>query len=330
MCSTSSSDLISVIVPIYKVEGYLEQCIESICHQTYRRLEIILVDDGSPDSCPELCEKYALMDERIKVYHKKNGGLSDARNYGLDVSNGKYIIFVDSDDYIEEDMIQKLYSSLIENEADLIIGGISYVDEVGNRVSNIQENLPIGIMSQQDFWDMYQSEYMIPCVVTWNKIYKKNLFDEVRFAVGKYHEDEFIIHKIISQCKKIVCISDEIYNYRQRKNSIMSEQYSVKHLDIVEALLERSLFFFYEHNMRLAEKTLALAIGKLLKAYAKLDFSNEENKMRYEELRTCFVKLYWKYVCSLASLRFTMNVMTFVIHEKCYIATHKTKLKKYI
>ena len=185
MNNATGSELISVIVPIYKVEQYLDQCVESIRVQTYKNLEIILVDDGSPDKCPELCEQYALKDERIIVVHKKNGGLSDARNYGINVSTGNYIIFVDGDDYIEKNMIQRLYDALQNSKADIVVGGINYVDEYGKILPKTQENLPEGIMSQQDFWNKYYGCYTIPCVVVWNKIYKKSFFKDIKFSKGK-------------------------------------------------------------------------------------------------------------------------------------------------
>ena len=115
-------DLISVVVPIYNVENYIKKCVDSILSQTYKNLEIILVDDGSPDNCPQICDEYAQKDNRIKVIHKENGGLSDARNAGIDISKGKFITFIDSDDYIEKDYVEVLYNSIKENASDMAIG----------------------------------------------------------------------------------------------------------------------------------------------------------------------------------------------------------------
>lgn len=133
--------IVSIIVPIYKVEQYMDECITSIVNQTYSNIEIILVDDGSPDNCPRKCDDWGKADERVVVYHKKNGGLSDARNYGIEVAKGDFIMFVDSDDYIAREMVEKLYSSIIDSDADIVgckintvtNGVVSEYDKIGNK-----------------------------------------------------------------------------------------------------------------------------------------------------------------------------------------------------
>lgn len=227
------NDLISIIVPVYKVEEYLDKCIESIVNQTYTNLEIILVDDGSPDNCPEICDKWAERDNRIKVIHKSNGGLSDARNAGLAVASGEYIAFVDSDDYIEADLYEKLLSTIINTFSDISVCNLRYVyQNDSNSVS--QEN--------SDSITEYTAEEAMSALiddrirqVVWNKLYKLELIKDIMFDVGKYHEDEFWSYKAIGAANKIATIDYTGYNYLQRFGSIMGNNYSLKRLDAIEA-----------------------------------------------------------------------------------------------
>lgn len=233
---------ISIIVPVYNVENYLSRCIDSIVNQTYKELEIILVNDGSTDRCPQICEEYAALDQRIQVVHKSNGGLSDARNVGIDMSSGRYLMFVDSDDYIDICMVQKLYEAVAEHDADLGICNFKYVgDEPDSHYDN--RNLPIRneviggseVLNQRLF--QKKSWYWVVAVC---KLYRRELFDQVRFPVGKLHEDEFILHRILLQCSKIACIATPMYSYYQRKGSIMDRKKDVKKLDGAEALFLRA------------------------------------------------------------------------------------------
>ncbi len=227
------NDLISIIVPVYKVEEYLDKCIESIVNQTYTNLEIILVDDGSPDNCPEICDKWAERDNRIKVIHKSNGGLSDARNAGLSVATGDFIAFVDSDDYIETDMYEKLLDVALRNNTDI----------VSCKLRMVYENEDYSVASE-DTGDViiYSTEEAMSALiddkirqVVWNKLYRTEIIKDVNFDVGKYHEDEFWSYKAIGAAKKIATIDYTGYNYLQRSGSIMGNSYSLKRLDAVEA-----------------------------------------------------------------------------------------------
>lgn len=233
---------ISIIVPIYMVENYLSECIESIIHQTYSNLEIILVNDGSTDKCPQICEDYAKRDSRIVVINKPNGGLSDARNAGIDYATGEYLMFVDSDDYIALNMVELLYNVLKDVDADMSICNFKYVsDELDVDFKNC--NLPIKdeILTGKDILlkKMFQHRggyWVIAC----NKLYKRKLFENVRFAIGKIHEDEFIIHQILLQCQRVACVSEMLYFYRQRNTSIIGQAVSLKRLDAVEACFNRA------------------------------------------------------------------------------------------
>lgn len=236
--------LISVIVPVYHVEAYLEKCIKSIIAQTYKNLEIILVDDGSDDGCPQICDEWAHRDSRIKVIHKKNGGLSDARNAGLELAKGVYIGFVDSDDYIDCTFYEKLYKALVKGNADLSMCNYKMVDCNGNDDKYDNNNLPIHdevLLGKEVFIDKILSGRYGYWVVAWNKLYKKELIVGKKFIVGKYHEDEYFFNSVMPICKRVACIEQPLYYYVQRSGSIMESGGHV--LDKVGALSERTRLY---------------------------------------------------------------------------------------
>ena len=183
-------ELISVIVPIYKVEAYLERCIGSIVNQTYKNLEIILVDDGSPDSCPDICDAWKEKDDRIKVIHKKNGGLSDARNAGMQIMAGTYISYIDSDDWVANDMYEKMMYAIKKNDADIC--ECQFEKTAGIVKSNKEQQTDkVTILKKEEALKAVVEEKINP--VVWNKIYKREIVDQLYFEKGKYNEDEFWI-----------------------------------------------------------------------------------------------------------------------------------------
>lgn len=277
---------ISVIVPIYKVEKYLVHCVNSIIEQTYRNLEIILVDDGSPDSCPFICDEFAQKDPRIIVIHKENGGLSDARNAGLDIASGEYILFVDSDDYISVNMCEILLNRLLKYDADMAICNYLRVSEKQELICEKNSILPIKdeCLDADAFMEGYTGNYGWYYVVAWNKLYKKELFDQLRYPFGKRNEDEFIIHHIIYRCKKIACTKDGLYYYTQRSGSIMAQQFSVKNMDIGEALIDQYNFAKLNHHILLKNYAVERLSYKMegWKIYAEQD---NICKLKYDELR---------------------------------------------
>ena len=236
-----SGPLISVVVPIYNVEQYLERCIDSILHQTYEHLEIILVDDGSPDNSGAICDSYLSLDQRIKVIHKRNGGLSDARNAGLEMASGEFIAFIDSDDTIMPEMIEKLYERIDTDRSDMAFCGYRQVSQNGDILSEVflPDNVLTGFEALKVSYENEGVLYTIAC----NKLYKKHLFQDIRYPVGKYHEDEFTTYLIIDHCDIISIVKEALYIYYQRDDSIMQEAYSVRHLDGIEASYERYFYF---------------------------------------------------------------------------------------
>ena len=195
-------------------------------NQTYTNLEIILVDDGSPDNCPAICDEWAKKDDRIKVIHKKNGGLSSARNAGLDIAHGEYIGFVDSDDYIKPEMYQRLYEVLIENDADMSICKVCLIDESGNEI--VRKKWFDEVVSGEQML-MYilrprMSRNKADYVVAWNKLYKAYLWKNFRYNDGYIHEDQYAAHHIAGACRKVAVSSKELYVHLKRGNSIMGER----------------------------------------------------------------------------------------------------------
>lgn len=225
--------LISVIVPVYKVEKYLNRCVKSIVNQTYRNLEIILVDDGSQDCCPAICDAWAEKDGRVKVIHKENGGLSDARNAGVKVSRGELIGFVDSDDWISIDMYQCLYEAMKEDNSDVVACGVEMVWEDGTP-SRMLTKIGNCVLSKEEAMRAIIEESWLKQPV-WYKLYKMELVRDISFPVGKYHEDVFWSYQVIGRANQVSVIDRTGYYYWQRSGSIMGEKYSIRRLDAVEA-----------------------------------------------------------------------------------------------
>lgn len=229
--------LISVIVPIYKVEEYLDRCVESIVNQTYKNLEIILVDDGSPDKCPQMCDNWAEKDNRIIVIHKENGGLSDARNAGLLVASGEYISFIDSDDWIDLNTYSLVINKIFETDSD--IGSFDYI--------SVKDDSFIADKTDESL--VLNSEEAILCTinnnliktVAWNKVYHKSILKDLRFEVGKTNEDEFFTFRALDKAERVVFLKRQCYYYFQRPSSIMGK-YSIKRLDMLEGVYTRMIF----------------------------------------------------------------------------------------
>lgn len=237
--------LISIIVPIYKVELYLRQCLDSIVNQTYTNLEVILVDDGSPDGCPQICDEFAAKDKRFVVIHKKNGGLSDARNAGLDICKGDFIYFLDSDDIIPSQCISTLLKIIIQEKAEIVSSSYKeFSDKEPNLVLPNQSTSYITINGSEALILLCRDNtpgIMSSCM----KIYKKECFEGIRFPLGKLYEDAHINYKIYHRCKKICYTSAPLYYYRLRKESIMASTTCT--IYDLEALENRYLFL-KKHN----------------------------------------------------------------------------------
>ena len=276
--------LISIIVPIYNVEKYLEKCVNSIVSQSYKNLEIILVDDGSQDKCPELCDNFAKTDSRIKVIHKSNGGLSSARNVGIKFASGDYIALVDSDDYIDSNMYQDMLRLLIENNADLCICNYEYVDDK-DCLYPITFSSPIidEILNKEEIYKKLNQPVSWYYITSVNKLYKKDVIIGDVFPIGRLHEDEFSIHHIFGRCEKIVCTEKKYYYYVQRTGSIMSQRNILSKIDKADALLDRYLYY-YTNSIIGAEKWFKSAYGILLSILKTHEKVNSSYKIRLNRL----------------------------------------------
>ncbi len=232
--------VISVIIPVYNVEKYLDRCVQSVVDQSYSNLEIILVDDGSTDNCPIICDEWTNRDNRIRVIHKKNGGLSDARNAGMAAASGEYISFIDSDDWIEPEMMERLLRAIVQDESDIAACTVKMVWEDGSpgKLLTAQENC---VLNREEAQRALLRETLLKQPV-WYKLYKTDLVKEIPFAVGKYHEDVFWSYQAIGAAKRVSVIDYPGYNYFQRSDSIMGEGYSLKRLDAIEAKEERQKY----------------------------------------------------------------------------------------
>ncbi|HZJ78542.1 MAG TPA: glycosyltransferase [Clostridia bacterium] len=221
---------VSFIVPVYKVEEYIRECIDSILNQTLQEFEVILVDDGSPDNCPEICDEYAKKDERIKVIHKENGGLSQARNFGMRAAQGEYIIFVDSDDYLLKDFAKRLYDAIVEYDADIVQCGYTECTQTGEEIKKVKTLLPLNTVIEgkkicEQFEQMHIKLFAIYC---WRNIYKKDflLGNDIFFNENvKIGEDAVFNTQAFLLAKRIAAIESVSYFYRLREESIMREKF---------------------------------------------------------------------------------------------------------
>lgn len=237
-----SNPEISVIVPIYKVEKYLPHCIDSIMNQTFTDLEIILVDDGSPDNCGKICDEYAAKDSRIRVIHKENGGLSDARNAGISIAKGKYVGFVDSDDFIESQMYEVLYNMIIRDCSDIAICGVYHHFKAGKYPHYSPKECYV-CDGKEAFVLSLEGKKVI--VSACSKLYQKNVFDNICFRTGKTYEDAFFLSSLLLPDIKVSITTTSYYNYCHRNNSITTVGFSPKTMDVIEA---------YEYNYEQARK----------------------------------------------------------------------------
>ena len=267
-------ELISIIVPIYNVEEYLAECIESLINQTYYNIEILLINDGSTDKSPEIAENYAKKDFRIKIYHKKNGGLSDARNFGIDKALGKYITFVDSDDYVSKRFIEVMYKNLLDYEAD--ISGCVY--RRTNKRNLLEEQIK---EARTMVWDRetalkkmlrQEDEFTTSACAL---LYKKDCFNNIRYPKGAYFEDLGTTYLVLHSIKKMVRTSECLYHYYTREGSISNEKFSPKYMHQYK-FAKNILVFIEEKYPKLVHDAEARLVGVCFNLY--MTFDKEQRK----------------------------------------------------
>ena len=271
--------LVSVIIPIYNVEKFLKKCVESILNQTYKNLDIILVDVGSTDLSGKMCDAWGQCDERVTVIHKPNGGLSDARNAGLNVARGMYYAFVDSDDYISSDMIEIMVDSAIRNSCEIAVCNMIRFSESGD---SFRFYHPVAeehvLLGERRFQTLSQ-----PSVC--NKLFKAELFDNIRFPKGKYYEDTFVYHELLYRAKNVVLTGSDSYWYLSRDDSIVGRpQYTVRYFDFIEAVWERAKFLL-EHDVQPYGNEACLSLYAAFSNAEKNIGKTVENKENFKKAR---------------------------------------------
>lgn len=238
------NDCISVIIPVYKVEKYLSKCIRSVIEQTYKNLDIILVDDGSPDNCGDICDRFAMQDSRIRVIHKENGGLSDARNAGMRIARGDYYTFVDSDDWLETDFCELCLKKSKEHDAEIVAVSLKSVDEEGRVISSDARETETVYSNKEALAAMFNPKLIRWCAQA--KLYKSELFDGIEYPLGKTMEDKATTYKLFAKSNKIVFWDVYKYNYLIRQGSIMRTSFSEKDKDAY--CIQKELNSFLENN----------------------------------------------------------------------------------
>ena len=283
--------MISVIVPVYKVEPFLKRCLDSIVNQTYRDLEIILVDDGSPDSCGDICDEYAKSDSRIKVIHKENGGLSSARNAGIDIATGEYITFVDSDDWIDQEMYEKLHEIITQYDADIAEVGLRFYRPWkperlffgGNNTKSIQVFNNVQALEQLYFGPQLHAVIAINVYV---KLYRADLFKEIRFMNGFIHEDVEFTPRILFAANKIVKYDYDYYNYNIHlgSDSISAMGPSLFKMKSGLEAKKRIYMFFKEHPLeRISEYTLTAYAETIMSTYYEANKRKDKEAAEFKK-----------------------------------------------
>lgn len=278
--NNNSLPLITVVVPVYKVEQYLDECVDSILKQTYKNLEIFLVDDGSPDRCGKMCDEYEKIDHRVHVIHQKNKGLSGARNVAIDVFNGDYITFIDSDDWISNDMIECLYESLIANEAQMSCTSPEsfYEDGTCSLSKHNEEEL---VYTKEEALDCFLfNDYLTPCVC--GKLYVRNLWSRVRCPEGMLFEDQFTTYKLIDQCDKIVYCTKPMYHYRKRMDSIGHSVFSRKTYDLYDAIHEEYKYIHTKYGQKVPNIAVARITWEIVFVNMMIVSGHKDRKTRID------------------------------------------------
>ena len=273
-------DLISIVVPIYNVEKYIFKCIDSLIKQTYQKIEIILIDDGSQDACGAICDNYASKDNRIIVVHKQNGGLSDARNVGISVSKGKYITFVDSDDFVSKYYVEHLYHMMIKTNSDMsIVHSLTFYDGDSPKIDEKNEIIDLKVISSEQAINNTLDIKLRQSA--WGKMYRKSIFDSIKFPYGMLYEDLAVVFYLLEQCKLISIAKNQDYYYLIRQNSIMTSSFSIKQYYSFQPI-DLELDFLIEKYPELSDKILARKLYEQFYIYYRFRKSDKRSDFNDE------------------------------------------------
>lgn len=284
-----------MIVPVYQVEKYIAQCIESVLNQTFQDFELILIDDGSKDKSGVICDSYAARDKRIVVIHTENRGAAAARNIGLDQASGRYITFLDGDDYLAENMIGRLYDVINHSEYDMVV--CDFLNLLPDEKDNFIVHLSEKTVSGREVLEHLKNErsYGVWTVV-WNKIYKREVVENLRFPDGKYFEDEFFSNQLYLRSNKIYAISDILCYHRVLESSTMNTQKEENYLDLIDALQERlEIYLKYGYSEDEIYKVLIFLLDPFTRC-VRAKFSGRD-KQRVEQTRR-FIRMVSKNLIS--------------------------------
>lgn len=317
------NNLVSVIVPVYNVEKYLDRCLNSILSQTYKNMEIILVDDGSKDSSSAICDKYGEQDNRIKVYHKENGGLSSARNFGIEKAKGDWLYFIDSDDWIDINTINTLINSALKNDCQIAMGSYIFCSSQ-KEFEKADVNKSIELYTPKEALSEMTSglKYVF---FAHNRLFKKDLFYDITFPLGKLFEDMYTIYKVIDKADKIVYNSEAKYAYFQRDDSITHNKFNSKQMDWYFALQEYKQFCLINYP-ELKEKLNNLIIFCCISLINKILISDEKLvcfKKEYTILCDEIKKDYKSYIISKVpglsiNLKYKVSVTLLLVSRMLY------------
>ena len=252
------STLVSVVVPVYGVEKYVEKCLDSLSHQSYESIEVIVVDDGSIDRSGDICEEFAKKDKRIKVFHKTNGGLSDARNYGIKKAKGEYVCLVDSDDWCKSGFVEKMVRVALKEDVDIVVCG--YNDVAPREAIMTGEEATMRLLVEQENVD----------IIAWNKMYRRKLFDDVLYPKGENYEDCLTTYKLLSKASRVEYLPKSLYCYRERAGSITQKSDKEERLVMRERAAREAMEYFAKSNKKLWE---AAQIAMLTAKLAWIDFA---------------------------------------------------------
>ena len=281
-------ELVSVIVPVYNVERYLEKCIESVCGQTFTGLEIILVDDGSTDHSSGICDEWARKDARIRVLHKENGGLSDARNAGIEIATGGWYMFVDSDDTITPDTIERLYGAATAHDCEMAVCNMVRIYDDGATEPFYNP------VSKLTVWDGLQRFETLKQPSACNKLFRADLFRDVQFPKGKFYEDTFVYHVLAHRAKKIALTGHDGYYYLSRRESILGQpKYTDRYFDMAEAVYER-MTYLLAHEVPLYAEEACLSLYAVVSNGEKYIQKTEQNAAEFQQMRRWYKAAYQK------------------------------------
>lgn len=310
--------IVSIIVPIYNIENYIEDCVQSITNQSYKNLEIILVDDGSSDNSPLICDELAKKDNRIKVIHKKNGGLSSARNAGIEIAKGEYLGFIDGDDIVNCEMYEFMINIAINENADIVQCEFLKFLNISEIVNDSYDSEVTIFNNVEALKNLYKPGINISSIVTWTKIYKRDLFKEIRFPLGKLHEDEFTTYKLLYKANKIAYTNRKLCYYRQTPNSIMNSNFSKNRLDVLESLEERLDFINNNFNdSELKDLSLEYYLMNCMNSYYLYKNSHPEDKKTLKVIQNRVkIKLSLINNCSLIGKKRNIRIRLFAVNPR--------------